>query len=67
MPMNKTEIKKELKLTKKEIENTVNSMEEEFRKDTEEFRKDLALFEFGRLQQQFIRLSSLIGMLDGNK
>lgn len=67
MPMTKNELKKESRKLQQSMEETINSMEEVFQREDDEFRKDLAAFQFGRLQQQFINLSEILGELNGNK
>lgn len=60
MPMTKSEIKKDIKSRTKNLEETINSMEEELRKDEDDFRRDLLQFYFGKMQQEFVEISSLI-------
>jgi len=60
MPLNKGEAKKLLKVKIKSAEESINSMEEEMIKDDESFRKHMLSFHFGRLQQQFQEIYSIL-------
>lgn len=60
MPLSKTEAKKILRAKVNSAETSINSMEEEVQKNDEEFRKHILSFHFGRLQQQFQEIYSIL-------
>ena len=60
MPLNKGEAKKILREKVNSAENSINSMEEEMVKDEDRFRKHMLSFHFGRLQQQFQEIYTVL-------
>lgn len=60
MALTKAESKKILRAKIKEIEDAINSIEEEMLKNDDGFRKHVLSFHFGRLQQQYLGIYSLL-------
>lgn len=65
--MKVSEAKKEVRKQMSNMETTINDIEEELQKEESAFRKDLFAFKFGMLQQQFVNLNEVIGVLDGSR
>lgn len=60
MPLNRYESKSLLRGKIGEAEESINSIETEMVKSDDQFRKHMLSFHFGRLQQQFQEIHSIL-------
>lgn len=60
MPLNRGEAKKILREKVNGFSDSINSMEEEMVKEEDDFRKHILSFHFGRLQQQFQEIYTVL-------